>query len=242
MEITANDLLTHLTSNVYLTFVIILLLLWIKFEPSIKNLFSFIRYDLIGKDKIEIEKEKNAFEIRTEMFMDRISAKIVKIASLALSPDMGRNLLYHYLIKSMLVLLRDNFENDLKDFREGKLSREKFCSYHDYHRQSIESFKNKYIAEVKAKLIDEGWSEDDINYVINIYLQWSFSQFEMLAELLASSKTPEEIIMAWWIFFYEFYSTLEKFSILINGKITGRLFEGVKLGKPRKPKQVHIEI
>jgi hypothetical protein len=240
MEFSIADVLTYLTSNIYLTFIIVLLLFWIKYEDSLKRLVSFVRYEIFGKDKSEIEKEKDAFTIRAEMFMDRISAKIVKIESLKLSTDIGRNMLYHYLIKAMLVLLRDNFEEDLKLFRNGSLSRDAFCSYHSYHKKSIENFKNAYIKEVREKLTEEGWTADDINYVINIYLQWSFSQFEMLAELLASSKTPEEIIMSWWVFFYEFYSTLERFSILINGQITGKLFEGIKLGKPTKPKKAQI--
>lgn len=225
-------ILQSLSSNVYLTFLIVLLILWIKYEDSLKRLCTFLYYGIFRKSKTEQEKEKNAFDIRTELFMNRISAKIVRVESLNLSKDIGRNTFYHYLVKTMLVILRDQFEKDLVDYKKGSLSREKFCSYHLYHKNNIERFKGVYIQCIRQKLTEEGWEADDINYVVSIFFQWSFPQFEILAELISSCKLPEEIIMSWWIFFYEFYSTLERFGLLINGRITGRIFEGIKLGLP----------
>lgn len=76
--------------------------------------------------------------------MNRISLKIIKIESLHLSKDVGRNTLYHYLVKTMLSMLRDKFTADLTAYKNGDLSKEKFCSYYLYHKQGIENFKIEY--------------------------------------------------------------------------------------------------
>lgn len=229
VEYIANGNLTVLI----LTCVILVLIAWIKYEASIRRLLSYLRYDLFDRNKEEAEKERDAFNIRNDLFMNRISLKIMKIESLHLSKDVGRNALYHYLLKTMLTMLRDKFTADLTAYKNGNLSKEKFCSYYLYHKQGIEDFKNQYSEIIKEKLKKDDWNDENIAYVINMFNQWSSSYFELLAELISTCKIPDSVIMSWWVFFYEIYITLEKFGISINGRITGSTFEKIKIGKPR---------
>lgn len=237
MNLDFNKIVEYIASGnltvLILTCIILILVAWIKYEDSIRRLLSYLRYDLFDRNKEEVEKERNAFNIRNDLFMNRISLKIIKIESLHLSKDVGRNALYHYLVKTMLSMLRDKFTADLTAYKNGDLSKEKFCSYYLYHKQGIENFKIEYSKIIEEKLKKDDWSDENIAYVINMFNQWSSSYFELLAELISTCKIPDSVIMSWWVFFYEIYITLEKFSISINGRITGNTFEKIKIGKPR---------
>lgn len=237
MNLDFNKIVEYIASGnltvLILTCIILILVAWIKYEDSIRRLLSYLRYDLFDRNKEEVEKERNAFDIRNDLFMNRISLKIIKIESLHLSKDVGRNALYHYLVKTMLSMLRDKFTADLTAYKNGDLSKEKFCSYYLYHKQGIENFKIEYSKIIEEKLKKDDWSDENIVYVINMFNQWSSSYFELLAELISTCKIPDSVIMSWWVFFYEIYITLEKFSISINGRITGNTFEKIKIGKPR---------
>lgn len=237
MNLDFNKIVEYIASGnltvLILTCIILILVAWIKYEDSIRRLLSYLRYDLFDRNKEEVEKERNAFDIRNDLFMNRMSLKIIKIESLHLSKDVGRNALYHYLVKTMLSMLRDKFTADLTAYKNGDLSKEKFCSYYLYHKQGIENFKIEYSKIIEEKLKKDDWSDENIAYVINMFNQWSSSYFELLAELISTCKIPDSVIMSWWVFFYEIYITLEKFSISINGRITGNTFEKVKIGKPR---------
>lgn len=237
MNLDFNKIVEYIASGnltvLILTCIILILVAWIKYEDSIRRLLSYLRYDLFDRNKEEVEKERNAFDIRNDLFMNRISLKIIKIESLHLSKDVGRNALYHYLVKTMLSMLRDKVTADLTAYKNGDLSKEKFCSYYLYHKQGIENFKIKYSKIIEEKLKKDDWSDENIAYVINMFNQWSSSYFELLAELISTCKIPDSVIMSWWVFFYEIYITLEKFSISINGRITGNTFEKIKIGKPR---------
>lgn len=237
MNLDFNKIVEYIASGnltvLILTCIILILVAWIKYEDSIRRLLSYLRYDLFDRNKEEVEKERNAFDIRNDLFMNRISLKIIKIESLHLSKDVGRNALYHYLVETMLSMLRDKFTADLTAYKNGDLSKEKFCSYYLYHKQGIENFKIEYSKIIEEKLKKDDWSDENIVYVINMFNQWSSSYFELLAELISTCKIPDSVIMSWWVFFYEIYITLEKFSISINGKITGNTFEKIKIGKPR---------
>lgn len=237
MNLDFNKIVEYIASGnltvLILTCIILILVAWIKYEDSIRRLLSYLRYDLFDRNKEEVEKERNAFDIRNDLFMNRISLKVIKIESLYLSKDVGRNALYHYLVKTMLSMLRDKFTADLTAYKNGDLSKEKFCSYYLYHKQGIENFKIEYSKIIEEKLKKDDWSDENIAYVINMFNQWSSSYFELLAELISTCKIPDSVIMSWWVFFYEIYITLEKFSISINGRITGNTFEKIKIGKPR---------
>lgn len=237
MNLDFNKIVEYIASGnltvLILTCIILILVAWIKYEDSIRRLLSYLRYDLFDRNKEEVEKERNAFDIRNDLFMNRISLKIMKIESLHLSKDVGRNALYHYLVKTMLSMLRDKFTADLTAYKNGDLSKEKFCSYYLYHKQGIENFKIEYSKIIEEKLKKDDWNDENIAYVINMFNQWSSSYFELLAELISTCKIPDSVIMSWWVFFYEIYITLEKFSISINGRITGNTFEKIKIGKPR---------
>lgn len=237
MNLDFNKIVEYIASGnltvLILTCIILILVAWIKYEDSIRRLLSYLRYDLFDRNKEEVEKERNAFDIRNDLFMNRISLKIIKIESLHLSKDVGRNALYHYLVKTMLSMLRDKFTADLTAYKNGDLSKEKFCSYYLYHKQGIENFKIEYSKIIEEKLKKDDWNDENIAYVINMFNQWSSSYFELLAELISTCKIPDSVIMSWWVFFYEIYITLEKFSISINGRIAGNTFEKIKIGKPR---------
>lgn len=234
MEPTFDQLAQVFSQNIYLSFIIVMLILWIKYEENLKRLCSWLKYDLFNRDKMEMEKRKNSFSLRSELFMNRISSKIMKVEALQLSKDIGRNTFYHFLVRTLLTVFRDGFDQDLKAYLSNQITKEQFTSYHLYHRKRIEGYRTIYINLIKKKLKEENWAEPDINYVISIFYQWSFAHFELLAELISSSKIPEEVVMSWWVFFYEFYTSLEKFSLLINGRITGKPFDGLTLGKPSK--------
>ena len=133
MELLASDILNAVSSNVYLTSIIIFLLLWIKYEDNLKRLFSYVYFAVFHKHKEEVERQKRAFETRTELFMSRITSKITKVDALQLSSDIGRNTFYHYLIRTMLIVTKEIFDRDLKAYESGKITREEFCSFYLYH-------------------------------------------------------------------------------------------------------------
>lgn len=221
---------------IFLTLVSTSLLLWIKYEKSIKNLVYFLR-NLNNKGaQLEKQKEANALEIRIKLFLERINLKIAYIEALKLATDPGRNALYHYLINTLLVMMKEDFLQSYHDFKDGKLKPDLFCSYSGYHQQRLVNLKQKYEDEVKKRLKEEGWDDEHISYVFLIFSQWMAQHISLLSELISTCHQEEGVIMSWWIFYYDIYTTLNKFSILINGKITGLYFENIKIGRPSRRK------
>lgn len=240
MSVDTNKVIDYIAQGnltiIIMTIIILALLAWIKYEKSIRNLFYFIKNLSNREARLERQKESNAMEIRANLFLDRINLKIAYIDTLKLSSDTGRDALYHYLIHTLLIVMQEDFIASYNAYREGKIKPELFCSYHNYHQKRIEEMKTKYEKIVKEKLESNGWDLEKITYVNLIFSQWAAPHIALLSELISTCQYAEGIIMAWWIFYYDVYTTLNKFSILVNGKITGLTFENLKIGKPSRRK------
>lgn len=226
-----NGYIWTLTVLVYLC---LFMLAWIKFEPSIRSLFFLIGGIFSNRDKEEKEKENYSLSIKATHLFDKISLTLTKVSTLTLSKDIGRNIFYHYVLKEALNCLFEDFKNSYEDLQNGKITQVMFCSYSGYHAGRISKGLEKFQDRLEKRLKEEGWEDDKIKYTINIFLQWISSNLDFLSDLISSSKMPTEVIMSWWVFYYEIYMNLEKFGIMLNGYLTGQTFEKIKLGKPTK--------
>lgn len=213
--------------------IIIFLLAWIKYEKSIRSLFKFMFSLHPRKTKEEKMKEKNSLEIRINMFFESMDVKISQIEALHLSKDVGRNALYHYLVRAFLTILRDECKEAYQDYKKGSVSKEMFCSYQAYHYKRIDETKRKFYNTIAQKLVKDSWKSTDITYINSVFLQWISPHISLLSELVSTCRFPEGVVMAWWVVYYEMYMNLEKFSVAINGRITGKTFEDIIIGKPR---------
>lgn len=217
----------------FLFFLLVMFMLaWIKFEPSIRSLFMFIFSINSNDEKLEKEKEKNALNIKANLFFDKISMCIVRLRNLSLSKDPGRNLFYHFLIEEIYQRMFNDFKSCYEDFLKGKVSEEMFCSYYKFHSIKLQESLNGIENFISKKLQEkEKWDKDLVDYTIKMFRTWKSYHTNLLIELVSSSKTPSEIIMALWVFYYEIYISVEKFGVLFNGKLTGAYFDSVKIGK-----------
>ena len=59
------------------------------------------------------------------------------------------------------------------------------------------------------------------------------SHVGLLRELLASDEMSIEVVKTWWVFFYEMFMDVEKFGLMINGRITGLNFDGKTIQENR---------
>lgn len=232
------DLLAEGNIPMWIILIILLislfLLAWIKFEPSIRSFFYFIGDCFRRGETLEKEKEKNALAIKATLLFDKISLMINKASVTVLSKDVGRNNFYHYVLNEALLTLFQDFKNSFNDFQGGKITQSMFCSFSGYHANRINSCLDRFEQKITNRLREEGWEEDRIIYTNNIFKQWLSGNLGFLAELISSSKIPTEIIMSWWVFYYEVYMNLEKFGLMLNGRLTGLVFEKIKMGKPTK--------
>lgn len=194
----------------------------------------FVREFFGTKKKKEDLKQKNAVFIRTNLLFDRISSILLKIDSLVLSGDVGRNAFYHYLLKLALKSIYEEFRSIYEDYKSGKISEEDFCSYYQVYYKKIDLVKVKFAKELREKLKNDNWKDSDINYVIMLFNEWMMTHAGLLSELIMTCKYPEGVVMAWWIFYQELFINIEKFSFSINGRITGQKFENILIGKPQK--------
>lgn len=209
---------------------------WIYFEPKIRSLFFFIRDTFSKDEKEEREKEKNALSIKANLFFNKIYTVMSKTDALTLSKDVGRNHFYHYMVNTSFGILLDKLKKVYDEFSSGNISEELFCSYHRLHSIKVADAKNEFEKLVEQKLREEGWKDDIIKYTLHTYTQWMYGHIRLLSELISSSNSPTEVIMSWWVFYYEVYMNLDEFGIMLNGKITGQVFEKLKIGKPDKRK------
>lgn len=208
--------------------------LWIYFEPKIRSLFFFLKDVCSTDERMEKEKEKNALNIKSNLFFNKIYTALSKIDALTLSKDVGRNYFYHYIVNTSFGLLLDKLKEVFEEYQANKISDELFCSYHKLHSLKINDARIEFQKIITKKLKEEGWSEELINYTIQRYVQWMNNHSRLLSELISSSNSSTEVIMSWWVFYYEIYMNLDEFGILLNGRITGQFFEKVKIGKPDK--------
>lgn len=240
-QIDSNAIINYLAQGNPFIWVLLVILIfvafiaaWIYFEPKIRSLFLFFG-DLFSKDeKIEKEKEKNALAIKANLFLNKIYTVLSKTDALTLSNDVGRNHFYHYMVSTSLSILLDKLKDLFNEYQTGKIPDELFCSYHKLHSLKVIEAREEFKRIVGQKLKEEGWNEETVNYVIQKYIQWMNNHSRLLSELISSSSFPTEVIMSWWVFYYEVYMNLDEFGIILNGRITGQCFEKLKIGKPDK--------
>jgi hypothetical protein len=217
-----------------LLFISLFMLAWIKFEPSIRSFFYFIGDFFHHGEKSEKEKEKNALAIKATLLFDKISLMISKTDVTVLSKDVGRNAFYHYVLSEALMCLFQEFKSSFTDFQNGKITQSMFCSYSGYHAERLHKCLEKFEEKITTRLHEEQWEEDKIRYTNNVFKQWLSGNLNFLSELISSSKMPTEVVMSWWVFYYEVFMNLEKFGFMLNGRLTGLTFEKIKMGKPTK--------
>ena len=217
-----------------LLFLSLFMLAWIKFEPSIRSFFYFIGGLFRHGEKAEKEKEKNALAIKATLLFDKISLMISKTDVTVLSKDVGRNAFYHYVLSEALMCLFQEFKSSFTDFQNGKITQSMFCSYSGYHAERLHKCLEKFEEKITIRLHEEQWEEDKIRYTNNVFKQWLSGNLNFLSELISSSKMPTEVVMSWWVFYYEVFMNLEKFGFMLNGRLTGLVFEKIKMGKPTK--------
>lgn len=237
----SNAFLNYLAQGnpfIWIVFIFVLLTLfimaWIYFEPKIRSLVFFIKDSFSKDEKIEKEKEKNTLHIKSNLFFNKIYIVISKVDALTLSKDIGRNHFYHYMVNTSSSLLLEKLKNIFDEFQKGNISEELFCSYHKLHAIKIMDARNEFFRVVSKKLKEEGWDDELVQYVVQIYEQWMNNHARLLSELISSSCSPAEVIMSWWVFYYGMYMSLDEFGILLNGRIAGQIFEKLKIGKPDK--------
>lgn len=217
-----------------LLFICLFIITWIKFEPSVRNLFFFFKDFFSREEKLEREKEKDSSAIKTTLFFDKISSLFVKIDMVVLSKDIGRNAFYHFILNEAFSCLYKQFKEGYENLQKEKIAQNMFCSFSKYHSNLIQKAREDFESRVTKRLKEEGWSEEKIRYTLDIFVQWLSPNINFLSELISSSKIPTEVVMSWWIFYYEIFMNLERFGIMLNGRITGQYFDKLKIGKPVK--------
>lgn len=240
-QIDSNALIAYLAQgNPFIWMLLILGLFaafvatWIYFEPKIRSLVFFLKDVFSKEEKEEKLKEKNAFLIKSNLLMSKIYAVITKTDALNLSKDIGRNHFYHYMVNTSFEAILRHLKKTFEEYQSGDIPEEIFCSYHKLHALKITAARKEFVELVTRKLKDEGWSDDMISYVLQIYIKWLSNHTRFLSELISSSTMPTEIIMSWWVFYYDVFLSLDEFGIMLNGRITGQVFEKLKIGKPDK--------
>lgn len=205
---------------------------WIRFEPSLRSLGNVIMTHCVrsykNKKKEEFLMKRNAKE-RADMFFNRISLLISKISDLDISPDYGRNHFYQYMVTTMFQIFLNDFLDAYNDLENGKMKEADFVLFHKTHKRRIENVRARFRSTVTERLKAEGWSNDKISYVHELFRIWSMTHIELLSELLIADRTASEIIKSWWVFFYETFVDVEKFGIMINGRISGLTFDGYEI-------------
>ncbi len=211
-------------------------LAWIKYEQPLRGLASLILHNFSKKYRTKVAKRLETIELcdmRYEKFAEKIYGLICRISDLRIDSDPGRNKFYQYLIKTMFEAFFKGFTTMYNDYRSGKIKDEDFTSYRKTHHKIALSAKADVCKVVTEKLTSEGWAEDKITYINEMFKVWMHSHVGLLRELLASDEMSIEVVKTWWVFFYEMFMDVEKFGLMINGRITGLNFDGKTIQENR---------
>ncbi len=205
-------------------------LAWVKYEQPLRRLASLILHHCSKKYRAKVERQLEIIELcdlRYEKFAEKIYGLICRIADLRIDADQGRNKFYQYLIKTMFEAFFKGFTTMYNDYRQGKIKDEDFASYRKTHHRIASSAIADVQKVVYEKLTGEGWEPDKITYINEMFKVWMSSHVGLLRELLASDEMSIEVVKTWWVFFYEMFMDVEKFGLMINGRITGLGFDGL---------------
>ena len=205
---------------------------WIKYEQPLRRLASFILTHCSRRHRLVAEKQLEVIELcdrRYEKFSEKIYGLICRISDLVIDQDQGRNKFYQYLIKTMFEAFFKGFTTMYNDYRQGKIKQGDFTSYRKTHHRIATGAIAEVQRVVEQKLTAEGWAADKISYINEMFKVWMASHVGLLRELLASDEMSIEVVKTWWVFFYEMFMDVEKFGLMINGRITGLNFDGLEI-------------
>ncbi len=211
-------------------------LAWIKYEQPLRRLGSVILRHCSGRYRAKAERQLEVIELcnlRYEKFAEKIYGLICRISDLQIDRDPGRNRFYQYLVKTMFEAFFKGFTTMYNDYRQGKIKNEDFTSYRKTHHHIACGAIDAVQKVVRQKLSGENWSEDKIAYINEMFKVWMSSHVGLLRELLSSDEMSIEVVKTWWVFFYEMFMDVEKFGLMINGRITGLAFDGQQIKENR---------
>lgn len=205
---------------------------WIKYEQPLRRLASLVLTHCSRRHRKMAEKQLEIIELcdrRYEKFAEKIYGLICRISDLNIDQDDGRNKFYQYLIKTMFEAFFKGFTTMYNDYRQGKIKPDDFASYRKTHHRIASGAISEVQRVVEQKLTAEGWAPDKITYINEMFKVWMSSHVSLLRELLASDEMSIEVVKTWWVFFYEMFMDVEKFGLMINGRITGLGFDGLEI-------------
>lgn len=207
-------------------------LAWIKYEQPLRRLASLILHHCSKKYRAKEEKLIECMELcnnRYEKFADKIYGLICRISDLRIDTDRGRNNFYHYLVKVMFESFFKGFTTMYTDYMQGKIKEEDFISYRKTHHKIAAGAIANVQTAIRDRLLSEHWPEEKIAYINEMFKVWICAHVGLLRELLASDEMSIEVVKTWWVFFYEMFMDIEKFGLMINGRITGLTFDNLEI-------------
>ena len=58
---------------------------------------------------------------------------------------------------------------------------------------------------------------------------WMSGHIRFLREIISGDETSYEVVKTWWVFFCDIFMSVEKFGLMINGRITGLKFNNLEI-------------
>lgn len=203
-------------------------LAWIKYEEPMRRLASAIMQYCSRTYRAKTAKKLEDIELcnnRYEKFADKIYGLICRISDLRIDPDTGRNHFYQFLVKSMFEAFFKGFTTMYTDYTQGKIKEADFISYRKSHHKIASQAIDDAQKSIRDRLKCEGWTDDKIAYINDIFKAWMSAHVGLLRELMGSDEMAIEVVKTWWVFFYEMFMDIEKLGLMINGRITGQHFD-----------------
>lgn len=209
---------------------------WIKYPEQIRSLASFILKHFSKKYQSHLDLQAERLELcrqRYEKTAEKIYGLTCRISDLKINPDNGRNKFYQFLVKKTFETFYKGFVTLFTDYCQGKIPEKDFISYRKTHHQTTDGALKEVMSAIADRLSSEGWPKDKIEYVNEIYKAWISAHIALLRELLATDEMSLEVVKSWLVFFYEMFTDVEKFGLMINGRITGQVFDNLRLQGPK---------
>ncbi|MBQ9236101.1 MAG: hypothetical protein IJ184_06540 [Alphaproteobacteria bacterium] len=208
---------------------------YIKYPEQIKSLASFILKHCSRRFRAQLDVQAERLELckqRYEKVAEKIYGLTCRISDLRIDPDTGRNKFYQYLVKQTFEAFYKGFVTLFTDYCQGKIPEKDFISYRKTHHTITDTALKDILATISERLSSEGWPDEKIGYVNEIYKAWISAHIGLLRELLATDEMSLEVVKSWLVFFYEMFTDVEKFGLMINGRITGQSFGNLRLQGP----------
>lgn len=210
-------------------------LAWIKYEEQLRRLASVLLQLCSKRYRAQVDRQTERLEIcklRYEKLAERIYGLTCRISDLKIDPDPGRNKFYQFLVKAAFEAYYKAFVTLFTDYCGGKIPDADFISYRKTHHQPTANALNDVRTTIKERLRAQDWPDDKIDYVNEVFKMWTSAHIGLLRELLANDEMSIEVVKSWLVFFYEMYTDVEKFGLMINGRITGMKFDNFEIKGP----------